>query len=116
MRFKLDENLPSEMAELFAEAGHDAVTVFDQQMGGAKDPDLAAICLREDRILMTLDTDFTDVRAYPPQHFPGIVVFRPSRQSRDYLLEIGTGLLLELTTSLRGQLWIVEDSRIRIRE
>lgn len=116
MRFKLDENLPSEMAEFFAEAGHDAVTVFDQPMGSISDPDLAAICLREGRILMTLDTDFTDVRAYPPQHFPGIVVFRLSRQSRDYLLEIGTSLLLELTTSLRGQLWIVEDSRIRIRE
>ena len=116
MRFKLDENLPSEMAELYAEAGHDTVTVLDQQMGGAEDPDLAAICLSEDRILMTLDMDFTDVRAYPPQHFPGIVVFRLSRQSRDHLLEIGAGLLLELTTSLRGQLWIVEDSRIRVRE
>ena len=104
------------MAEFFAEAGHDAVTVFDQQMGEAEDPDLAPICLREGRILMTLDTAFTDVRAYPPQHFPGIVVFRLSRQSRDYLLEIGTSLLLELTTSLRGQLWIAEDSRIRIRE
>ncbi len=116
MRFKLDENLPNEMAGLFAEAGHDAVTVVDQRMSGAEDSDLAAICLSEGRILMTLDLDFTDVRAYPPQHYPGIVVFRLSRQSRDYLLEIGTGLLLELTTSLRGQLWIVEDSRIRIRE
>lgn len=105
MRFKLDENLPSEMAELFAGAGHGAVTVLDQQMGGAEDPDLAAICLREDRILMTLDMDFIDVRAYPPQHFPGIVVFRLARQSRDHLPEIGTSLLLELTTSLQGQLW-----------
>ena len=116
MRFKLDENLPNEMAGLFAEAGHDAVTMLDQQMSGAEDSDLAAICLSEGRILMTLDMDFTDIRAYPPGHYPGIVVFRLSRQSRDYLLEIGTGLLRKLTPSLQGQLWIVEDTRIRIRE
>ena len=116
MRFKLDENLPNEMAGLFAEAGHDAVTMLDQQMSGAEDADLAAICLSEGRILMTLDMDFTDIRAYPPGHYPGIVVFRLSRQSRNYLLEIGTGLLRKLTPSLQGQLWIVEDTRIRIRE
>ena len=116
MRFKLDENLPNEMAELFAEAGHDAATVLGQRMSGTEDSDLAAICLGEGRTLMTLDLDFTDVRAYPPPHYPGIVVFRLRRQSRDYLLQIGAGLLLELTSSLRGQLWIVEDSRIRTRE
>ena len=104
------------MASLFAEAGHDAVTILDQRMGGANDPDIAAICLSEGRILVTLDMDFTDIRDYPPHLYPGIVVLRPSRQSRDYLLEIGAGLLRELTTSLQGQLWIVEDSRLRIRE
>ena len=117
MRFKFDENLPGEMAVLFAEAGHDAVTVLDEQIGGAKDPDLAAICLSEGRVLITLDGDFADIRAYPPRRYPGIVVFRLARQSRDYLLEIGVGLLRELhADSLQGQLWIVEDIRIRIRE
>ena len=116
MRFKFDENLPQEMASLFAEAGRDAVTILDQRMGGVNDPDIAAICLSEGRILVTLDMDFTGTRDYPPHRYPGIVVLRPSRQSRDYLLEIGAGLLRELTTSLQGQLWIVEDSRLRIRE
>ena len=117
MRFKFDENLPAEMAALFAGAGHDAVTVLDEQIGGAQDPDIATISLTEGRILMTLDVDFTDIRTYPPQRYPGIVVFRLNRQTRDYLLEIGASLLRELTgASLQGQLWIVEDARIRIRE
>ena len=116
MRFKFDENLPTEMALLFTEAGHDAVTVYDQRMNGAADPDLAAVCCNEDRILVTLDLDFTDIRAYPPEGYPGIVVIRPSRQSRDHLLDLAHFLLNGLTDSLRGQLWIVEDSRIRIRE
>ena len=32
VRFKLDENLPAELADLFRQAGHDAVTVLDQTL------------------------------------------------------------------------------------
>ena len=117
MRFKLDENLPVELAEILVEAGHDAVTVLEERMGGAEDPSIAAICLAEGRILITLDTDFADIRTYPPRRYAGIVVLRLHRQSRDYLLQIGNGLLTEFASaSPQGQLWIVEDSRVRIRE
>ena len=116
MRFKFDENLPGEMASLFAEVGHDAATVLDEGLAGAKDDEIAAICLSEDRVLVTLDTDFADIRAYPPQHRPGIVVFRVSSHAREHLLEVGSSLLRSLVgASLQGQLWVVEDARIRIR-
>ena len=116
MRFKFDENLPREMAALFAGAGHDAVTVIDQQMGGEKDQDIAAVCLNEGRALVTLDLDFSDIRVYPPHRYPGIVLLRVSSQLREDLQEVGIRLLENLTSTLQGQLWIVEDSRIRIRE
>jgi len=32
MRFKVDENLPIDAAELLRAIGHDAMTIFDQQM------------------------------------------------------------------------------------
>lgn len=32
MRFKLDENLPAGLADVFREAVHDAVTVLDQDL------------------------------------------------------------------------------------
>ena len=40
MRFKPDENLPAEMADLFNRAGHDAVTVLDQLATGSLDGQL----------------------------------------------------------------------------
>ncbi len=117
MRFKLDENLPRELARLFVEGGHDAVTVPEQGMVGASDRRIASVCQSEDRALVTLDLDFADIRVYPPQHYPGLVVFRLSKQERDYLMEVGARLLSVLSgVSLQGQLWIVEDSRIRVRE
>ena len=105
------------MAELFNRAGHDAVTVLDQQLGGVSDPDLATVCVQERRAIVTLDGDFSDIRTYRPGAYPGIVVFRLDNQARDHLLEIGARFLEQLSTgSVDGQLWIAEESRIRVRD
>jgi hypothetical protein len=40
MKFKTDENLPVEFAEEFREAGHDAVSVYDQRLTGRPDVDI----------------------------------------------------------------------------
>ena len=116
MRFKLDENLPVELADLLRRAGHDAATVLDQGLGGARDPELASVCSQEDRILVTFDTDFADIRTYPPGESSGIIVLRLESQSRRHVLGTGMRLLTALSNSLaRGELWIVEESRIRVR-
>ncbi len=117
MRFKLDENLPSELANLFHQAGHDAVTVLDQDLGGATDSALALACVREGRAMVTLDTDFSDIRTYPPGVYSGIVVFRLGSQARDHVLNIGARFLRSLSGApLDRWLWIVEESQIRVRE
>jgi hypothetical protein len=67
MRFKLDENLPIELAVLIRRSGHNAATVLDQGLGGAGDSELASLCAKEGRILVTFDTDFSDIRTYPPR-------------------------------------------------
>lgn len=68
-------------------------------------------------MLVTQDLDFSDIRTYPPAEHPGIVVFRLSSGSRDAVLTVGAVLIERLEeSSHEGQLWIVEDSRIRIRE
>ena len=82
MRFKLDENLPVELAEAFREAGHDAVTVLDQDLTGVQDPDLASICIRQGRTFVTFDTDIADVRTCTPSANPGFIVLRLEIQAR----------------------------------
>lgn len=52
MKFKIDENLPVEIAVLLSAAGHDATTVIDQGMAGAVDSHIINICLREKRVLI----------------------------------------------------------------
>ncbi len=116
MKFKLDENLPAEMAARFSQAGHDTTTVVGQGMAGAPDAIVVRICVDEERTLVTLDTDFANITAYPPEDYAGLVVFRVNDQSREHLLEVGDRFLRSLgVESIAKQLWIVEDARIRIR-
>lgn len=70
MKFKIDENLPVELAEILRRADHDAETVLDQALQGRHDPVIASTCQKEERILVTLDRGFSDVRAYPLSNIP----------------------------------------------
>jgi len=116
MKFKIDENLSIEVAELLREAQYDAVTVIEQQLRGRADPDIAAICQQETRCLVTLDKNFADIRTYPPAQYAGLIVLRLNQQDKLYVLNVIRELIKLLTKEpLEEHLWIVEEGRIRIR-
>lgn len=116
MRFKVDENLHPDVAALLRGAGHDALSVWDQDLRGAVDPLLASVCREELRVLLTFDLGFGDIRQYPPEEQPGVVVLRLTSQSRVHTLGV-TGRLLPLfeTTPLAGRLWVVTEREVRVR-
>jgi predicted nuclease of predicted toxin-antitoxin system len=116
MRFKVDENLPIEVADALQLAGHEAATVVEQHLSGSDDAQLAALCQLERRILVTLDMDFSDIRHYPPAEFPGLIVLRLRQHDKPHVLDVLLRLLQLLHQEpIAGHLWIVEENRIRIR-
>jgi predicted nuclease of predicted toxin-antitoxin system len=116
VRFKLDQNLPNEAVSLLAEAGHDAMTVYQQHLAGAPDSQIVAVCLQESRVLITADLDLSDIRQYPPEQLPGLIVLRLKEQTRHNQLALLRKILpLFATTPLVGRLWIVDGSKVRIR-
>lgn len=116
LKFKVDENLPVEVATLLRNAGHDALTVLDQQMNGQPDPLVATVCQQETRAVVTLDLDFADIRAYPPADYPGIIVLRLARLDKHRVLTAFTRLLPTLTQEpLAGKLWVVDEVSVRMR-
>lgn len=116
MKFKIDENLPVGAARLLREHAFDADTVLEESLGGQPDSVIAAACQREYRILVTLDTDFCDMRRYPPSNFQGLVVLRLDRHDKAHVLGVLQRLIgLFTKENLQGRLWIVEESRLRIR-
>lgn len=116
MRFKIDENLPVEAAEALRRAGHDAATVSQQGLAGESDAQVASVCQGEEHVLVTLDTDFADIRAYPPHQYAGLIVLRLRTQDKPHVLGVLSRLLPLLSTDPpRHHLWIVEEERVRVR-
>ena len=116
MKFKVDENLPVELAEFLRNKGYDAITVIEQNLSGRSDSIIASVCKKEKRIIITLDTDFADIREYPPAQYPGIIVLRTRKQDKHFILQLFKRVIrLFRKEQIDKHLWILEEDRIRIR-
>ena len=114
---QVDENIPVEAASLFQGHGLDANTVSDESLSGADDETIANRLLAETRILITLDMDFSNIRAYPPDEYAGIVVLRLRTQDKRTVLSYLRRLARALEErDPEGELWIVQHDRIRFRK
>ncbi len=101
---------------MLRENGYDAVSIFDQSMSGENDAKVFDVCQNEDRVLVTLDLDFSNIQAYPPESTKGLVVLRLVRQDKPSVLDVMKRLIPEFqTNTLNHKLWVVEEGRIRIR-
>ena len=80
MKIKLDHNLSRHLKPSLQAFGHDVDTAFDEGLAGSTDNEVLNEATGQSRILFTLDTDFLNLKAYPPKHHSGVVVFRPTRQ------------------------------------
>lgn len=116
MKFKFDENLPTDLGEILRKDGHDAHSVHDESLSGATDLTISKVCQDEQRILITLDLDFAQIQHFPPEEHHGIIVLRLARQDRDRILALIPRLLALLKTEpIERRLWIVDEHRTRIR-
>lgn len=65
---------------------------------------------------MTLDTDFADIRTYPPQESPGIIVLRLQLQDKEHVMAVVDSPLEAFRKETpEHSVWIVEEDRMRIR-
>ena len=84
-------------------------------MVGGSDVNLAEVCRREGRAIVTLDLDFSDIRSYPPSDYAGIIVLRPARLGKPHVLSIIRRLLPLLEDEpLSAKLWIVDETSVRV--
>ena len=117
MKFKIDENLPVEVADLLREGGYDAMTVHEQHLTGKADFYIAGISKSEERAVITLDNDFCDIRVFPPPEHHGTIVLRVMQQDKPHVLSLLRRVMPMFTTEqVDRRLWIVEEPKVRIRE
>jgi predicted nuclease of predicted toxin-antitoxin system len=78
VKIKLDENIPVSTSQVLMEIGHDVETVIGEGLAGHDDPTVLAAASAEERLLVTLDRGFGDVRAYPPGSHGGSLCCVPT--------------------------------------
>jgi len=79
VKFKLDENVDLRLVPLVEAGGYDVDTVQGEGLSGADDNSIYDACISADRILLTLDLDFSNPMRFPPGPTQGIIIVRPPR-------------------------------------
>jgi len=118
LRFLVDADLPRSTGDLVRTHGHEAVDVRDVGLRSAKDVEIASYARERGYCLLTGDFHFSDIRAYPPNEYSGLVVLKlPRNASARYILQLLDSFLQQrhLVAELRGKLAIVQPGRARMR-
>lgn len=116
MRFLIDECLPAAMAELLRAAGHDCTHVYELGLGGQPDEQIMAVADRENRILVSADTDFGELLANAPVLAPSVILLRRTdKQARPLAAVILANLEQVIDDLAAGALIVISDTRIRAR-
>lgn len=116
MKLKLDENLSRHLKQRVSAFGHDVTSSADEGLLSKPDVTVAAAANNEQRMLLTLDLEFGDLRKYPPGTHPGIVLFRPRSFGPLAVNQFIEGFVRDAELELlAGCVVVVEPSRVRVR-
>ena len=114
MKIKIDENLPIEVAEELRKYAHDVATVWEEGLAGSDDSVIWHAAWAEDRVLLTQDLDFSDVRRYGTVPHSGIVVLRLRKATRERVIQRCIDLFSQ-SVDWTGCYVTATEQKIRIR-
>lgn len=118
MKFIIDNALSPVVSKYLKDAGFDSVHVRDYKMQSAPDEEIFDVALKEERIIVSADTDFSYILSTKNYLKPSLILFRkgidrnPVVQAKLLIANLND----EVTKSLdAGCVVIFEPDRIRIR-
>ncbi|MBK5226835.1 MAG: DUF5615 family PIN-like protein [Thermoleophilia bacterium] len=116
MRFLVDEALSPVIASKLTEAGHDTVHVRDAGLQSASDKEIFLRTAREDRILISADTDFGAILAELGVAKPSVIILRQAPKRPDAQAALLLANLPDLEEPLHeGCVATFVGPRVRIR-
>ena len=96
--------------------GHEVDTVASEGLKGKPDTGIWNAARRDDRLLITQDLDFSDVRQFKPGTHPGLLLVRLREPGANALLSrIGSVAQQEGLDSFAQCFVVLTDRKLRVR-
>ena len=120
LRFFVDHCVPNSVIQALRGAGHE-VFILKEHIPQVSDDAVVITKAQElDAILVSLNGDFADIATYPPSQYNGIIALQV-RNHPEAIITLVQRLINYLSvypemSSYKGQLFLVEAHRIRIRK
>ena len=120
LRFFVDHCVPNSVIQALRGAGHE-VFILNEHIPRVSDDAVVITKAQElGAILVSLNGDFADIATYPPSQYKGIIALQV-RNHPEVIITLVQRLINYLSAhpempSYKGQLFLVEAHRIRIRK
>lgn len=119
LRLFCDQCVPAEISDTLRRAGYEATLLRDVLPIRAADPAVIGRARELDAVLFSLNGDFSDIVAYPPADYRGIIAIQLHNHP-EIIPQLMERLIAFLAANpaqefYHGKLFIVEAHRIRTR-
>ena len=116
MKLFASENLFELIIAYLRSLGHDVLSIRDAGLSGIPDDKVYQIACKENRVIVTMDKDFSRIFRFPPDRCGGIIVAKIYKRTVDETLEIFKKFHSSLKeTDILENLVIITPEGIRIK-
>lgn len=116
IRWLLDQGLPRSAATILKQSQEDVIHVGDIEMAEAVDPEIIRYALNEDRVIVTLDSDFHALLAASGSSKPSVIRIREEGLKGQQIAELVLSMSRQFKTELeRGCVMTFLAGKIRYR-
>lgn len=116
MKLLLDQGLPRSAASVLTARGVDSIHVADIGYSNADDSEILLKATEDERVVVTLDSDFHALVALTGEAFPSVIRIRIQGLGSAAVTDLLLALVESYSEQLeRGALVTVQDDKVRLR-
>lgn len=111
-----DENISPKVVSFLRRNGIDVLDTKEQSWFGKEDEKLLEIAYKEQRFILTHDSDFGTLAIHEGKRYYGIIYIRVRNLRSQNVIRVCEQLFKLKTELTPGTIIVVEDARLRIRK
>jgi predicted nuclease of predicted toxin-antitoxin system len=118
VRFLVDEDCPLSLETLLNSRGYDTIHVKTSGLSGTKDPELFIFAQEQQRIIISRDLGWANIKNYPPNSHCGLIILRFPFEAIAMEIRQVVEQFIDLVniSEIVGATVIVDKNKFRIRK